>query len=165
MKPSGFTHDKKENLSVDWYTPKWVFDEMGVEFDLDPCAPKGGVPWIPAKRSLSLEDDGLTQPWEGLVWLNPPYGKHTPLWLEKMHKHRNGVALLFARTDCIWFHKYCATADAVLFLKGRIAFVDGLGKTGGGGAGCGSMLVAWGDGVHALLGLKHKGFAVRGKRE
>lgn len=164
-KARGFTHDKKNNATVDWYTPAWVFDELGLRFDLDPCAPPGGVPWIPAKESYCETDNGLTQNWHGLVWLNPPYGKHTPLWLAKMHAHRNGVALVFARTDCKWFHEYVAKADAILFLRGRIAFVDGLGKTGGGGAGCGSMLVAWGaEAVKGLARIKSKGFAVKGKR-
>lgn len=79
------------------------------------------------------------------VFLNPPYGKETPKWLAKMHQHRNGMALLFARTDCAWFHDYVAKADAILFLKGRVKFVDGLGVSKGSGAGSGSMLIAWGS--------------------
>lgn len=144
MKKTGFTHDNVANATVDWYTPKWIFDTLDLVFDLDPCAPEGGVPWIPAKRHYSLKDDGLTQNWEGNVWLNPPYGKHTSQWMEKMHQHRQGIALVFARTDCQWFHKFVAKSDAICFLKGRIKFVDGLGVTSGNGAGCGSMLAAWG---------------------
>ena len=95
------------------------------------------------------------------VWLNPPYGKQTPQWLAKMHTHRNGIALLFARTDCAWFHDYVAKADAILFLKGRVKFVDGLGVSGGNGAGSGSMLIAWGDeNVKALAGIQNKGYFV-----
>ena len=145
MKVSGFTHDSANNQTIDWYTPKSIFDSLGVVFDLDPCAPKGGVPWIPAKKFYSLEDDGLTQPWSGNVWLNPPYGRQTIDWLERMDAHRQGIALVFARTDCKWFHDYCAKATAINFIKGRIKFVDGLGVTGNSGAGAGSMLIAWGD--------------------
>ena len=162
-KAKGFTHDKKDNASVDWYTPKWVFDEMGLEFDLDPCTPQGGIPWIPAKQHYSLPNDGLAMPWLGRVWCNPPYGKHTGAWLAKMNRHRNGVALVFARTDTKWFHESVVTADAILFLKGRISFVDGLGATGGGGAGAGSMLIAWGEeNVAALERLSGRGFLVNG---
>jgi len=58
-------------------------------------------------------------------------------------------------------HDYVAKADAILFLKGRIKFVDGLGVTGGSGAGAGSMLVAWGEqGVAALKGMQSKGHLV-----
>jgi DNA N-6-adenine-methyltransferase (Dam) len=143
-KAKGFTHDNKNNVSVDWYTPPWIFEKLGLRFDLDPCQPETPIPWIPAAKTYSLKDDGLTAPWDGLVWCNPPYGKHTLQWLERMNNHRNGIALLFARTDCAWFHRSVAQADAILFLSGRIRFVDGLGLTSGGGAGCGSMLVAWG---------------------
>ena len=86
------------------------------------------------------------------MWLNPPYGKYTSDWLAKMHAHRNGIALVFARTDCGWFHDYVIKADAILFLKGRIKFVDGLGATSGNGAGSGSMLIAWGS--RAVTALK-----------
>lgn len=154
----GFSHESQNSKSVDWYTPQWIFDSLRLEFDLDPCQPEGGVSWIPAKKYYTEKDDGLSQPWDGNVWLNPPYGKQTPLWLEKMHKHRFGIALLFARTDCAWFHDYIATADAILFLKGRVRFVDGLNATKGTGAGSGSMLIAWGySNVQVLHGMKDKG--------
>jgi len=168
MKAAGFTHDNKDNASVDWYTPPWVFQRIGLDFDLDPCQPPDGIEWIPAKQRYSIHDDGLTQPWSGRVWLNPPYGKHTPAWLERMHNHRNGIALVFARTDCAWFHESVAKADAILFLRGRVKFVDGLGVTGGRGAGSGSMLVAWGrENVDALLAMRDLGHLVHnagGKR-
>jgi phage N-6-adenine-methyltransferase len=160
-KAAGFTHDKKDNISVDWYTPEWIFTELGLKFDLDPASPEGGIPWIPVSRYYTEKDNGLAQPWKGKVWLNPPYGKHTINWLRRMHEHRNGIALVFARTDCKWFHDYVAKADAILFLKGRVKFVDGLGKTGGSGAGSGSMLIAWGkEHKAALEGMASKDFGL-----
>lgn len=158
---AGFSHEDRNSQNVDWYTPPWVFQRLGLDFDLDPCQPPDGIDWIPAKRRYSVHDDGLTQPWSGRVWLNPPYGKHTPAWLERMHNHRNGIALVFARTDCAWFHESVAKADAILFLRGRVKFVDGLGVTGGSGAGSGSMLVAWGrENVDALLAMRDLGHLV-----
>jgi len=77
----------------DWYTPKWIFDTLDIKFDLDVSAPPGGVPWIPATRHFSLADDGLLQPWEGRVWMNPPFSKTTP-WVEKFVAHGKGIALL-----------------------------------------------------------------------
>lgn len=158
---SGFSHEDRGSANVDWYTPPWVFERLGLIFDLDPCQPVNPIPWIPACRRYTLADDGLTSPWHGRVWLNPPYGKHTHNWLRKMHTHRNGIALLFARTDCAWFHEVVANSDAILFLKGRVKFVDGLGVTGGSGAGSGSMLVAWGDSnVDALKRMTDLGHLV-----
>jgi phage N-6-adenine-methyltransferase len=144
-KQVGFTHESQKSASVEWYTPPEIFNKLGIEFDIDVCSPKGGLPWIPAKRYFDKEIDGLKQEWSGTVWCNPPYGRETTIWLERMSEHKDGIALVFARTDCKWFHDYVATADAIMFLKGRIKFVDGNGKTGGSGAGNGSMLVAWGE--------------------
>ena len=148
MANGGFTHDSVANKTVDWYTPAYVIDTLrncGAHFTLDPCAPAGGVPWLNIPKSYSLDDDGLAQSWAfESVWLNPPYGRNTPVWLGKMQEHGDGIALVFARTDCGWFHETTKKASAVLFLKGRIKFVDGLGKTAGNGAGAGSMLIAYG---------------------
>lgn len=161
MKAAGFTHDDANNKSVDWYTPPWIFERLALIFDLDPCQPAGGVAWIPNLNYYALPDDGLALPWCGRVWCNPPYGKHTGDWLKKMNEHRNGVALVFARTDCAWFHDHVVKADAILFLRGRVRFVDGLKVTGGTGAGSGSMLIAWGaENVEALRNMQDLGFIV-----
>lgn len=144
-------HESQRAASVDWFTPAWIFEALGLAFDLDPCAPVGGVPWVPAANHYSAHDNGLMKPWAGRVWLNPPYGNLTGKFLARMHAHRDGVALVFARTDTAWFHAYAANADAILFLEGRIAFVDARGVTSGSGAGAGSILIAWGeDNVAAL---------------
>ena len=158
---TGFTHESQNAETVSWYTPPSIFELLNLRFDLDCCAPTGGVPWIPADQHYSLPQDGLTEPWFGKVWCNPPYGKETPKWLEKMNSHRNGVCLVFARTDTKWFHDYVSKADALLFLKGRVQFVDGLKKTSGSGSTCGSVLIAYGeDCVEALYKAKDKGFFV-----
>ena len=160
---TGFSHESHVAKTIDWYTPPQIFEDLNLTFDIDVCSPRGGVPWIPAKHHFSLEDDGLKQDWQGTVWCNPPYGKETSVWLKRMSEHKNGIALVFARTDCKWFHEHCAKADAILFLKGRVKFVDAFGKTGGSGAGSGSMLVAWGENsVTALkqMNKNSKGFLV-----
>lgn len=159
---TGFTHDNINNISVDWYTPPWIFESLGLTFDLDPCHPKEKIDWIPVKKTYNIDDDGLKQDWEGNVWLNPPYGKYTKDWLKKMDSHRNGITLVFSRTDCKWFHDYITKADAILFLQSRVKFVDGFGVTGTSGAGCGSLLAAWGYENHtALFRMKEKGFLVQ----
>ena len=162
----GITHESQEAITTDWLTPKWIFDALNLKFDLDPAAPIGGVSWIPAKRHYSAVENGLKKPWKGRVYLNPPYGEQLPLWLKRMHEHRDGIALLFSRTDCKWFYDYVTKADAILFIKGRIKFVDRKGVTGGSGAGSGSMLVAWGDdNVAALENMPEIGLLVKFKPE
>lgn len=160
-KKGAFTHDNVDNKSVDWYTPGWVFDDLGLQFDLDPCAPAGGVPWIPATNHYALPTDGLEEPWAGHVWLNPPYGTNTKKWLKKLSLHGDGVALVFARTDCSWFKDAVKTAHGILFLEGRIKFVDGLGVTSNNGAGAGSMLISWGAYcTRGLFKMRHRGLFI-----
>jgi len=75
-------HEPSIGLSSDWYTPPEIFDTLGLVFDLDPCSP-GPEHWVPARRVYTKADDGLTQPWEGLVFMNPPFegrNGHVP-WL------------------------------------------------------------------------------------
>ena len=36
-----------------------------------------------APRFYTRDDDGLSQPWEGRIWLNPPYGREIGSWLRR----------------------------------------------------------------------------------
>lgn len=163
---TGFTHETYGKETVDWYTPPWVFEKMGIRFDLDPCHPIKRIEWIPVDKTYNINDDGLRSEWNGNVWLNPPYGKYTKDWLKKLNSHGNGIALVFSRTDCAWFHDSVVNADSILFLKGRIKFVDGFGVSGGSGAGSGSMLVAWGKhNSDVLKSMSNLGFFVDNRKE
>ncbi len=104
------------------YTPPLIFEALDLEFDLDPAAPPGGVPWIPANKIYTEADNGLLQPWEGLVWLNPPYSAPAP-WIERLHNHGQGVALLPADTATAWFYRWVTTADALCFIRHRLRFI------------------------------------------
>src|SRR6516162_5167834 len=81
----------------DWLTPRYILDALG-KFDLDPCAALD-QPWATARRHLTVKDDGLKKTWTGRVWLNPPYGEQTALWLAKMARHQDGIVLIYARTE------------------------------------------------------------------
>ncbi len=111
--------------SVEWYSPQWIFHELGLQFDLDPCSPHDMQTAVPARVKYTIFDNGLTSPWFGLVWLNPPYGPDVSLWMQAMLSHNNGVALVFSRTDATWFQQAMRAAQTTLFLSGRIAFVPG----------------------------------------
>jgi len=95
----------------DVYTPPQVFERLGLEFDVDVCAPPGGLPWVPARQHYSVTDDGLTAPWHGLVWMNPPYSDSSP-WVDRFIEHGNGVALVpFSKST--WFLNLWNLADAL----------------------------------------------------
>lgn len=82
------------------YTPQYIFEALGTEFDLDPCAPSEGS-LVPAKQRYSLPFDGLNAPWFGLVWVNPPYSKPAP-WVAKWLDHGNGF-LMVLTTKSYWY--------------------------------------------------------------
>jgi hypothetical protein len=145
MTPDGFKSDRRSCGTTDeWYTPPEVFDALGISFDLDPAAPPGGVPWIPADRHFSKADDGLRSPWAGRVWLNPPYGRQTASWLARLAEHGDGIALAFARTDTQWFHQQATRATAICFIAGRLKFVRGEGQGESSTALAPSLLIAYG---------------------
>jgi hypothetical protein len=113
----------------EWLTPRYITDALG-PFDLDPCSPITR-PWSTARTHYTIEDDGLVKEWYGRVWCNPPYGKHTFTWLEKLAQHGRGIALIFCRTETKGFHaQIWDKADSIFFFKGRLKFCDINGKTG-----------------------------------
>ena len=110
----------------DWYTPPSLFEDMDIEFDIDVAAPPGGVPWIPAKRYFTENDDGLAQPWEGFVWCNPPYSAPTK-WLDKIRLHGNGIILVRADLSSGGYYRALSDADYLHVPQGRLQFVNGHG--------------------------------------
>lgn len=117
-------HEPSIGLSDEWYTPPEIFEALGIRFDLDPCSP-GSDHWVPADRVFTKADDGLTQPWEGRVFVNPPFGGrhgHVP-WLRKFLDHGNGIAVLRAYTSADWFHDFAIQAETMLFPRGKTKFV------------------------------------------
>lgn len=140
----GFTgHHQVENRETRWLTPKYIPEALG-EFDLDPCGAPG---WELAKTTYLLEngDDGLRDPWFGLVWVNPPYGREAEPFMQRMGDHGHGTALIFAHVETKMFHDLIwDRATSILFLKGRLNFLDADGIKGRANAGAPSCLVAYG---------------------
>ena len=110
-----------------WATPQDFFDKLNEEFDftLDVCAlPENAK----CKQFFTPEIDGLSQPWKGRVWCNPPYGREIGQWVRRafLAVVSGGaevvVMLLPARTDTRWFHEYIYKKADVRFLKGRLKF-------------------------------------------
>ncbi len=96
----------------EFYTPKFIFDALGIEFDLDVSAPLDAHTNVPSKKQYTVKDDGLVQSWYGNVWMNPPYSKPAP-WVDKFLEHKHGIALLpFTRGK--WWFKLWNHSDAIL---------------------------------------------------
>jgi phage N-6-adenine-methyltransferase len=119
-----FVHFKSE--SHEWSTPQVLFDNLDAEFGftLDVCASSENAK---CERYYSKQEDGLKQPWTGVCWCNPPYGRDIGCWVEKAWQcSKEGratvVCLLPARTDTRWWHEFVCEAKEVRFLKGRLKF-------------------------------------------
>lgn len=151
----GAFNSRTETTRDDWQTPIEIVRALG-EFDLDPCA-NALDPKRCALFGLTEFDDGLHQSWVGRVFLNPPYGNAAKAWIAKLAEHSNGIALIPPRMGAGWFHRLVLkTAGAILFLEGRVDFIDPrTGKPASlsinpvtgkpfGGSNMDSCLIAWG---------------------
>jgi len=141
----GFGFEKpNKGKTDDWLTPFALLQRLGT-FDLDPCGCPG-MPWPTASATYFLpEHDGLTEPWHGRVWCNPPYGSNVGDWARRMAEHQNGIMLIFARTDtATWQRDVFPFADATLLLDGRVHFYRVSGERGKSGT-APSALLAYGQ--------------------
>lgn len=110
-----------------WETPQEFFDKLNKEFhfEIDVCAlPENAK----CERFYTPEMDGLSQPWEGCCWCNPPYGREVKKWVKRAYDASSSgatvVMLLPARTDTKWFHEYIYGRKhvEVRFICGRLKF-------------------------------------------
>lgn len=151
-------HEPCIGATDEWYTPPEILRALGETFDLDPCSP-GADHWVPARRVYTKADDGLSLPWNGFVFVNPPFGGrngHVP-WLKKFLAHGNGIAIVRAYTSSAWFHQYAVKAHAMCFPRGKTKFVrpDGsIGKAPGHG------VVLLGMGERAVKALERSGLGL-----
>lgn len=151
--------------STEHETPPDLFDSLDAEFGpftLDPAAlpgqytaeqiiARGGQAYCPPGTTVPAGSawrhdglmlyDGLTRAWSGRVFLNPPYGRQMPTWIEKAVGEIETsnceliVALIPSRTDTKMWQRFIlreaafdriAAPDSlqlVRFLPGRLKFV------------------------------------------
>ena len=140
-------HQSARMKSDTWLTPREWIKSLG-PFDLDPACPPN-MPWATAWRMLTEEDDGLNHPWEGRIWLNPPFGQQASLWMRRMAQHNHGIALIPARTETAMFYESVwGKASAVCFVKGRPHFHYQDGTRAPFNSGAPICLVAYGGGIN-----------------
>lgn len=121
------------------FTPPWILDlvEKVGPIGLDPCShPKSEAikrahrvymsSFDPKWGPIVLGPDGLVESWnefpQGLVFVNPPYGRELAKWAAKMAKEKQCaiIALVPARVDTGWWRElnpiaWCALAGRLKF--------------------------------------------------
>ena len=111
-----------------WSTPQDFFDKLNDEFHftLDVCADENNHK---CEHYYTKEIDGLSRPWVGTIWCNPPYGRKIGEWVRRAYissqiGSATVVMLLPARTDTRWFHDYIYNKSntEIRFIKGRLKF-------------------------------------------
>ena len=78
----------------EWATPLRLFRKLDDEFhfSIDVCADETNRK---CDRYYSKEEDGLKQQWNGICWMNPPYGRAIGQWMEKAVKSMLGGGRLW----------------------------------------------------------------------
>jgi hypothetical protein len=99
--------ERIDKPSDSFFTPQWLADEIlefyDGEIDLDPSADSNRTKRLPANRHYTFEDNGLTSPWYGKIYCNPPYSNSRSTKIESWVKK--------ALTSCA-----CFTSEETLLL-------------------------------------------------
>jgi ParB family chromosome partitioning protein len=122
----------------EWYTPQEFIESARLVLDcidLDPASSEIAQQQVRAERFFTLADDGLSQPWAGRVFLNPPYAQPAiQQFVEKIVREidlggvSEAILLTHNYTDTRWFHHAAMACDAICFTRGRIGFLSPDGK-------------------------------------
>lgn len=119
---------KKATPKTDTHcTPKPFFEavqkRLKLKFTLDAAASKKNTL---CKNFYTKESNGLEHKWKNVVWCNPPYSLAYE-FVQKAFLERSkalSVLLVAARTDTEWWHAFASKASSIIFIKGRLKFVD-----------------------------------------
>lgn len=114
VKMSSYMPESKSDTHI---TPDRVFeliqDKWNYKDDLfyDPCPVNG--------------TEGLTTPWEGLNYVNPPYTLLREFVAKAIEEAKNGnitIMLLPAKTDQEWFHDILDKGYEIKWIRKRLKF-------------------------------------------
>lgn len=109
-------------------TPRWLVDRirtdvLGGVIDLDPATTPDNP--VGASRFVCLPDDGIITSWSGNVFVNPPWGRTLPIWVDRVilgSESSRIVLLVPSRTDSRWFQEAVQNCDDMLLFGRRLDY-------------------------------------------
>ena len=125
-------HTEHNSGDDEWCTPPEYIaaarEVMG-GIDLDPASSASANEVVGATVYFDVQDDGLSRPWAGRVWMNPPYSKGK-VWpfCEKLSEHvaaediSQACVLVNNATETAAFQRMAELASAICFPARRIKF-------------------------------------------
>lgn len=133
------SHNSGQN---EWYTPPEFIESarqvFGGGIDCDPASCEIANQTVRASVYFSKENNGLSQTWQGNVWMNPPYaqpliGEFADAVSDKFESGEIDAAIVLVNnaTETAWFQRMTQAASAICFPKARIKFMDPQGNRTG----------------------------------
>jgi hypothetical protein len=131
----------QDSGNTEWYTdPKIVSAARAVfggQIDLDPASSLIANVQIKATHIFTEDDDGLSKPWFGHVWMNHPFGKLTnKLWVNKIEEEYTSgrvveaCCITFAATSERWFQPLIKRPQCYLCPRTNYYLPNGQKKNG-----------------------------------
>lgn len=123
------SHIVNNSGNQEHYTPKKFTDSarlvMGT-IDLDPASNLFANSWIKAEKIFTLDNQGLSETWQGNVWMNPPYdSKNLKPLVDKLLSEdvQQAVVLTNNNTDTKVGQQLLGFASAICLVAGRVKFM------------------------------------------
>jgi phage N-6-adenine-methyltransferase len=113
----------------EWASPRELVEPLDTAvngFDLDPCSGAEVSPF--ADKTYTESDNGLSQPWSGTVWVNPPYSA-MDTWTEKaIAEIENTETICYlckGDSSTEWWQTAAQEATVICAIDHRLQFGDG----------------------------------------
>jgi hypothetical protein len=133
--PALLSHESTEH-----YTPQYIVDAVIAcmdAIDLDPASNSREIPNVPAASHYTAQENGLVQPWEGKIFLNPPFGPGVEVWFSKLFQERLAarttevIVLWKSATETAAWKTLTVLSCRVCFPSARIHFTRPHGNESG----------------------------------